>query len=74
MHINERIKFIRESKNITQKEIAQAIGMQQTDYSRLERGVHSFNVERLRAICLYLGVSADYILCLPKNGWYPSIK
>lgn len=74
MHINERIKFVRESKNITQKEIAEALNMQQTHYSKYERGIHEMNTTRLKEICLYLGVSADYILGLPKNGWYPPIK
>ncbi len=74
MQIHERIKFVRESKNITQKEIAEALNMQQTHYSKYERGLHEMSITRLKEICQYLGVSADYILGLPKNLWHPPIK
>lgn len=73
MYYNERIKFIRESKNITQTEIAQALGIKQTVYSRYERGQNELKAEKLTAICKYLNVSADYILGLPKGLDYPPI-
>ena len=64
MYYNERIKFIRESKNITQTEMAEALGIKQTVYSRYERGQNELKVEKLTQICKYLNVSADYILGL----------
>lgn len=73
-YYNERIRFIREAKNITQSEIARAIGTTQKQYSKYETGVNEMTVSKLQKICTYLQVSADYILDLPKGSWYPPIK
>jgi len=73
-YYNERIRFIRESKNITQSEIARAIGTSQKQYSKYENGINEMTVSKLKKICEYLQVSADYIMGLPKGSWYPSIK
>lgn len=73
MQYNEKIRFIREAKNITQTEIANAIGTSQKQYSKYETGINEMTVGKLKKICEYLQISADYILNLPKNGWYPPI-
>lgn len=73
-YYNERIRFIREAKNITQAEIANAIGTSQKQYSKYETGVNEMTVSRLKAICEYLQVSADYVLDIPKGSWHPPVK
>ncbi len=64
MYYNEKIQYIRESKNITQREIAKHLGIKQQQYARYEKGINIMPVTYLPQICQYLGVSADYILGL----------
>ena len=71
MYYNERIAWIRDCKNITQKDIAEFLGIKQQQYARYEKGINVMPVTYLPKICTYLGVSADYILGLPKGLKYP---
>ncbi len=64
MYYNERIKWVRDCKNITQQEIAEHLGIKQQQYARYEKGVNIMPITYLPEICKYLGVSADYILGL----------
>lgn len=63
MYYTQRLKELRERKEITQKEIAEAIGIKQQQYQRYENGENMMPVNYLIEICKYLKVSADYILC-----------
>lgn len=71
MEYYERIRAAREDKDITQKEIAEALKTTQGYYSKYELGIRELPLSRLREICLYLGVSADYLLGLPKGLNWP---
>ena len=66
MYYNERIQWIRDCKNITQKELAEFLGIKQ-QYARYEKGVNIMPVTYLPQICKYLDVSADYILGLSES-------
>ena len=70
MYYNEKIQYIRESQNITQKEIANFLEIKQQQYARYEKGINVMPVIYLPKICTFLNVSADYILGLP-NLPYP---
>ncbi len=67
MYYNEKIELIRNSKNITQKEIANYLGIKQQQYARYEKGVNIMPVIYLPKICKYLNVSADYVLGLKND-------
>lgn len=60
----ERLQWIRDCQNITQKEIAEALGIKQQQYARYEKGINIMPVTYLPKICKYLNISADYILGL----------
>lgn len=64
MYYTERLQWVRDCKNITQKELAKAIGIKQQQYARYEKGINIMPVTHLVNICKYLNVSADYILGL----------
>lgn len=64
MYYTERLKWIRDCKNITQKELANALGIKQQQYARYEKGINIMPVTYLNKICEYLNVSADYIIGL----------
>ena len=62
MYYNEKIQEIRKAKKITQKEIANYLGIKQQQYARYEKGVNIIPINYLTKICQYLDVSSDYIL------------
>lgn len=74
MYYNERIAWIRDCKNISQKEIADFLGIKQQQFARYEKGINVMPVTYLSKICIYLGVSADYILGIPEGLPYPKSK
>lgn len=67
MNINENIKNARKAAGITQKELAEAIGVRQKDISRWENGERTPNIKAFADICKALKVSADMLLELEKN-------
>lgn len=71
MYYNEKIQFERETKNITQKQLAEEIGLKQQQYARYEKGINLLPITHLKKICEYLNISADYIIGLPEGMPYP---
>ena len=67
MYYNEKIQWVRDCKNITQKEVADYLGIKQQQYARYEKGVNIMPGTYLPKICKYLNVSADYILGLSEE-------
>ncbi len=59
MNINENIKKARKAAGITQKELAEMIGVHQKDISRWENGERTPNIEAFSGICKALKTSAD---------------
>ena len=64
MYVLPRIREIRKLRGLTQKQVANRIGMEQTQYSRYERGENEIKVNVLIDICKALNISADYLLNL----------
>ncbi len=58
----KKIKHYREQKGITQEELAEAIGMAQSEISAYESGTKSPRVNVLIAIADVLGVSAAELI------------
>lgn len=58
----KRLKELRKENGYTQVELSELLGMQQTHYSRYERGFTPLNVELLKKLCILYNISADYIL------------
>ena len=67
MYYTERLQWIRDCKNITQKELAEYLGIKQQQYARYEKGVNVMPVTYLGPICKFLDISADYLLGLINN-------
>lgn len=67
MYYTERLKWIRDCKNVTQKEVATALGIKQQQYARYEKGINVMPVTYLYLICKYLNVSADYVIGLTEE-------
>ena len=71
MQINERIRATRIDKDITQEEIAKALGTTRQQIYKYEAGAQEMTLSKLRTLCLYYHVSADYNLGLPRGLDWP---
>lgn len=60
--MKNRIKDLREDSDLTQQNIADAIGITQRKYSYLETGVQPLTDELLVKLANHYKVSIDYIL------------
>ena len=63
-HYNDRIRELREDHDLTQKEIAGVLGIDQRVYSNYEIGYRALPIQHLITLCKYYHVSADWILGL----------
>ena len=57
-----RIKELRDREGMTQKDVAEMIGVSQSTYSTYENGINYLNAERLEKLAKIYGVSVDYLL------------
>jgi transcriptional regulator with XRE-family HTH domain len=57
MNIGERIKLFRSSKNLSQKEVAASIGIDQAQYSRIESGKVEPTLSSIEKIADALGIT-----------------
>ena len=73
MTFSERIKKLRCEKipMITQRDLANALGITQRKVSFMETGTTEPSLGDIVALCTFFGVSADYLLGLPKDMHYP---
>lgn len=68
----EILKNLREDKDLTQTQIAKILNCKQNTYAQYELGTRQIPLQSLIKLCLFYGVSADYILGLPKGLKYPN--
>lgn len=64
--IGSRLKALRLARKLTQKVVAEAIGVQRTTYSQYEKGSNG-PTRRLKELAEFFNVSIDYILCKEKE-------
>ncbi len=64
MKTAQRIRFLRENRELTQAQIAEFLHTSQTVYSRYERNERNLPIDYLYTLCRFYNVSADYILGL----------
>lgn len=62
--MDNRIKDLREDNDLTQTQVAQAIGITQRKYSYIETGTQQLTDEILVKLAKFYDVSVDYILKL----------
>lgn len=71
MEYYERLKETRIDKDLKQEDAARAIKTTRQQIYKYENGIQEMTVSKLRELCIYYGVSADYILGLPKGLDWP---
>ena len=67
----EKIRLLREEKELNQTELGREVQMTQRKISYIECGKYEPSMEDIRLLCKYFNVSADYLLGFPKNLPYP---
>ncbi len=65
--MKNRIKDLREDHDLTQRQIADGIGITQRKYSYIETGVQPLTDDLLVRLARYYGVSIDYLLLQTDN-------
>ena len=69
--LGEKIRLLREERELNQTELGQAVNMTQRKISYLERDQYEPSLEDIRLLCKFFQVSADYLLGFPKHLPYP---
>ena len=64
MNLGKKIRNAREDMDLSQSDIAKLIPMNQSNYSKIERGIQEPNMEQLRRICQILKLDPRYLLNL----------
>ena len=59
---DERLRNLRKEKGVTQREIAEFLGIKTRPYQNYESGDRRPDYEKLVALADYFGVSTDYLL------------
>lgn len=65
-----KLRQLREDHDMTQTDVANYLGINQTVYSRYETGRNDMKPFQLIALCELYKVSADYVLGLPEGRPY----
>ena len=67
----EKLKLLREEKELSQATLGKAVNMTQRKVSYLENDIYEPSIGDIKALCRYFNVSADYLLGFPKALPYP---
>ncbi len=62
MNMGQKLKELRMEKGVLQKDVAKAIGVTTSAYANYEQGLREPSNQILVSLCLYYGVSSDYLL------------
>jgi len=61
MNSYQRLKDIREDRDLSQKEIADMLGILQSDYSKYELGKHMMGIDKYIKLARFYNVSLDFL-------------
>lgn len=64
MYYTERLKELREYNDLTQEQVAQAIGIKREQYRRYETGINEIKASYIIKFAKFYEVTSDYILGL----------
>lgn len=57
----ERIRELREERNLTQAQLAEALGVSQKNVSKYELELLDLNTEIIVKLCRFFAVTSDYL-------------
>ena len=71
---NERLKYLREEKELTQTEVSELLGFRKNGYSQFEREQTTIPIKHLNALSNYFNVSIDYIFGFANIKKYKNLR
>lgn len=60
--IGEKIRDLRNDKGFPQKQVADLLGIQRPNYSKIEHDKQNLTPDQIKILCEFFEVSADYLL------------
>lgn len=67
MNYRERLRNIREDRDLTQAEVGKVLNKSQQGYNHIEGGRAELKIEDLAKLCCFYDLSADYIIGLTND-------
>lgn len=67
LSFGEKVRLLREEKELNQTELGKATNMTQRKISYIERGKYEPNIEDIVLLCKFFEVSSDFLLGLSKT-------
>lgn len=64
MNYRERIKNVREDRDLTQAQIGKVLNKSQQGYNHIEAGRAELKIDDLVLLCKFYNLSADYLIGL----------
>ena len=62
MNYRERIRLVREDRDLTQAQLGLVLNKSQQGYNHIEAGRAELKIEDLVKLCQYYDLSADYLI------------
>lgn len=62
MTLGEKLQTLRRSRGLSQEQLAEILEVSRQAVSKWENGDSAPDLDRLRAICTYFGVTTDYLI------------
>ncbi len=69
MELAQNLKVLREKKGLLQKEVANAVGVHPSNYSKMEKGERDVSIEVANKIASFFGITIDELVHM--NGKIP---
>lgn len=73
MRVAENLRSFRETKGVTQKQLADHLGVRYNTISSWESGTNSIDISVLFRICDFLGIGVNDIYGVDKNKKSPAV-
>jgi len=73
-NLASKLRLMRTAQNLSQNQLASAVGITQPFLSDIESGKRRPSLEVLEKLCDVLGCSADYLLDIPQDGGPPALE
>ena len=67
MDYRRRLRELREDRDLSQTALGRVLNKSQQGYSHIENGRAELKIEDLIRLCLFYGVSADYVIGLTEQ-------
>ncbi|MGN0523807.1 MAG: helix-turn-helix domain-containing protein [Eubacterium sp.] len=62
LSFGQRIRNLREDRDLTQRELGEQVNMTQRKISYIERGKYEPSIDDIVSLCKFFNVSSDYLL------------